>query len=471
MKFRYKVLMINIILLSLAIGTIGFFMIKKNFELSLEHQVRNAIEENNLFQSVVEYNLLDVINNQKSDLSTELASIGKDVSANTAASKSTLFIVFNNTLIYSNSDDATYPEALIESTESGKKGYILTKEENRNYIIVSSASSLQDKKLCILTKRDITDSYILIKEQANYYSFLLVIVLLVCSVSMYVISYLLTKPLEHLTRVSNSFGNGNYSARADVGTHDEVGVLATTYNDMACAVEKHIDMLSDSVRRKEQFVADFTHEMKTPMTSIIGYADTIRSRELDRENQIMAASYIVSEGKRLETMSRKLFDLIGTTNGELSMVKLDTKYLADCVANSVHPAYETKGLILDVSVETATIKGDIELLKSALINLLDNARKASAINNRVSLTGVIKDSMYEFSVRDYGVGIKKEHLDKLCDEFYMVDKARSRKEGGAGLGLSLVNTIVSAHNAAMSIDSTYGEGTTVTLSFSLEANN
>lgn len=107
--------------------------------------------------------------------------------------------------------------------------------------------------------------------------------------------------------------DGSYETRITVKSQDEVGLLAENFNRMAEAVSEKIGELQGMIRKRDQFVADFTHEIKTPMTSIIGYADTMRSMELPREEQLLALSYIFSEGKRLERMSGKLFDLFKGT--------------------------------------------------------------------------------------------------------------------------------------------------------------
>ncbi len=328
-------------------------------------------------------------------------------------------------------------------------------------------SSYLNKKLNIMNKRDITEIYRLIDKQANYFRILLIFVLLSCSVIMYVISALLTKPLENLSSVSKSFGEGNYDVRAKISSHDEVGKLADTYNEMAQAVSDHVNELNDMLTRKEQFVADFTHEIKTPMTSIIGYADTIRSKELSKENQIIAASYIFNEGKRLETMSKKLFEFIHTNDSIIPLSPVPTLLLTKKVTESVLPEYEKNALKLSVNVDAALIMGDLDLLTSAFINILDNARKASKSGGKVILTGRFCADGYSFTVQDFGIGIPKEHLSKICDEFYMVDKSRSRRDGGAGLGLSLVSAIFKKHGAAFNIESTPNEGTTISVIFAI----
>lgn len=466
MKFRHKVLVINIILLSIGIGTVGFFMIDKNYQLALNSQIKNTIEENNLIQSAIEYNLLNVLNSSSSEFQTQLGDIGKDVTSSMSANQSTIFIVYDGRLIFTNNESKyQYPDKLWEQTEMGSKNYVIADEDGHQFIYAASANLVSGKSLNIINKREITEVYELMANQDKYFNFLLIIVILTCSIFMFIISYLLTRPLETLNRVSYSFGKGDYSARADIKTHDEVGVLANTYNSMAQAVSDHVDELQDMIVRRDQFVADFTHEIKTPMTAIIGYADTIRSKELSRENQIMAASYIFSEGKRLEAMSMKLFDFIYTKQHSITAVNLTTDRLMQEVAASVSPSLEHKDITLELSVCNCIIKGDIDLLKSSLINLIDNARKASYEHSKIIFSGEILNDSYIITVKDFGIGIGKEHLSRICDEFYMIDKSRSRHEGGAGLGLSLAALVFRSHNAEFKIESVPGEGTSIIITF------
>ncbi|MCM1288052.1 MAG: HAMP domain-containing histidine kinase [Clostridium sp.] len=466
MKFRYKVLLSNIILLSTAIGIVGYLMIDKSFSLSLDSQIKTAIEENNILQSLVEYNLLSMSNQNLSQIDFE--EVGREATLNMSANNSSVMIVYNDVIRYCNDVDTTgYPSALWQNTSIGKKRYILTKEQDKHYVITTSATSFLDKTLNIINKRDITETYMLIDRQANYFRILLVVVLVICSVIMFVISMLLTKPLEHLNAISKSFGEGNYNARAKVLSKDEVGMLAKTYNEMAQSVSEHVDELQDMMERHEQFVADFTHEIKTPMTTIIGYADTIRSKELSRETQIMAASYIFKEGKRLETMSHKLFDFIHTKHDLIDLSPISTQLLAKMATESVLPSYEKSNISLEQAITPCLIMGDLALLCSAFINLLDNARKASALGSKVLLSGQRSPDGYVFTVQDFGIGISEEHLTKICDEFYMVDKSRSRSEGGAGLGLSLAAAIFEKHGAAFHIESVLGEGTTMSVLFQI----
>lgn len=187
---------------------------------------------------------------------------------------------------------------------------MIKEESQKHYIYVTSQSVIDEKNLWIVSKCDASEAYTLLDEQINYFRLIIIVILIAESAAMYFISRYMTKPLEKLNHVSEEIAQGDYATRVNVKSHDEIGLLAQKFNIMAQAVSDHVDELNDMVHRREQFVADFTHEIKTPMTSIIGYADTMRSLELPREEQMMALGYIFSEGKRLESMSQKLFELI-----------------------------------------------------------------------------------------------------------------------------------------------------------------
>ncbi len=451
--------MINIIVLSLALGTIGFLIIDKNFNLALDSQIKTTIEDNNLIQSMVEYECLG-----KTNIRNSLPQIGEDLASNMYINETALYIIYDNVILFTNATSPC-PESLLTQAEIGKKNYIITEEDGGMYIYASSCNQVVNKNLQIVNRRDITAVYQLVEQQKQYFNILLVAVILTCSVFMYIISRLLTRPLESLQKVSENFAKGDYTSRAIVKSSDEVGDLADTYNHMATAVSQHIDELQDMVIRQEQFVSDFTHEIKTPMTSIIGYSDTIRSLDLSREEQIMAASYIFNEGKRLEAMSMKLFDFIYTKHHQIDFKDINSSGLMHSVKESIEPSLNKASIILKIETEPCIIKGDKDLLKSAFINLIDNARKASSAGKTIIFSGKIVDDTYVISVQDFGIGIEEEHLNKICDEFYMVDKSRSRKEGGAGLGLSLAALIFKSHNAIFNIKSTLGEGTTITVTF------
>ncbi|WP_455719591.1 ATP-binding protein [Agathobacter sp.] len=502
MKFRYKVLFTNLILLSLGLGLVGYLMIHKNFELAKQTQLKNAIVQNNLVQSSVEYELLQLLNSDSenaasqtadnsknakssdttaSSIAAQLPQIGSRVSSSVRTKDSFFYIYYDGNRVYTDDkSQVDINETLFNDLTTGNKNYLINIEDEKHYIYVTSQSVIDERNLWIISKCDASEAYSLLDEQIKYFRLIIVVILIAESVAMYFISRYMTRPLEKLNRVSEEIAQGDYATRVNVKSHDEIGLLAQKFNIMAQAVADHVDELNDMVHRREQFVADFTHEIKTPMTSIIGYADTMRSLELPREEQIMALGYIFSEGKRLESMSQKLFELIYLRQHD---IEKDDVHMADLcaeVVKVVEPAYENRHLTIETEIEDTVLTVNRELFVTALVNLMDNARKASSEGGKVEITGkYVHDKAkiqsvestndestdtYEICIIDHGIGMTKEQADRICDEFYMVDKSRARKEGGAGIGMSLVAVILEHHNAMLSVESELGCGTIMRIS-------
>lgn len=468
MRFRYKVIMVNITFLSIGLGILGFIIIHRNFKQALEIQLSYAIEENNLIQSSIEYQLLDVLNSPVQSLKKNLADIGETTNSSIMSQLSSFYIVYAKKMVYNNSnpentDISLIPETLFSSLELGSKNYILCREKEDYYIYVTSKNIVNKQNLYIITKRNTNDTYQLLYSQIRYFSLLMVIVLAVSSVFLYFISQRLTKPLEQLNTITDYFARGNYAIRADISSDDEVGMLSAKFNDMALSVSEHIEELNCMVKQREQFVADFTHEIKTPMTTIIGYADMLRNKNISEERRQLAYQYIYSEGKRLETMSMKLFDLIYLGKNEIMKTEIDTSSFAQEIMQSMQPILNRKEILLDIDIEPSTIWGEPELLKTVFINLIDNARKASPEKSHILFYGKTESNYYIFEIKDWGCGMDEETVSHICDEFYMADKSRTRAEGGAGLGMSLVSIILKKHEAKWDIKSSPGNGTTISI--------
>lgn len=467
MRFRYKVIMINIAFLSVALGILGFVMIHRNFRQSVEIQTSYAIEENNLIQSSIEYRLLEVINQNRYDLTQDLAKAGEETGTQVLSDRSSLFILYNDEIVYNSESNGStapeIPEALLSSLELGGKKYLTRKETDGYFLYVASKHIVNDTDLYIITRRNADDTYQLLYSQIWYFLFLMVIVLAICSIFLYFICTRLTKPMEQLNRVTDNIAQGDYQIQAEIVSDDEIGMLAEKFNNMAVSISEHIEELNVMVRQHEQFVADFTHEIKTPMTTIIGYADTLRTKPLTEERKQLAYQYIYSEGKRLEAMSMKLFDLIYLKENEIEKTEIETMVFAGEISKSMQPVLNRKNIVLETEVAASTIYGEPELLKTVFINLIDNARKASPPHTKILFRGFPKEDVYCFQVQDFGCGMNEETKKHIYDEFYMADKSRSRAEGGAGLGMSLVALIIQKHGATLDIQSEAGKGTLITV--------
>ena len=214
--------------------------------------------------------------------------------------------------------------------------------------------------------------------------------------------------------------------------------------------------------RQEMFVGNFDHELKTPLTSIIGYADMLRSKRMTEEQTVLLANQIFQEGKRLQVMSEKLMQLTVLKRQDFKMRRVSAKRFLTSVYDTVYPAMQADGIRFTAEIQDGKLTIEPDLMKTVCINLLDNARKAiDGAGGQVVLSGKRVKDGYEIGVRDNGCGIPEEELSKISEAFYMVDKARSRGRGGAGLGLAVCTAIMEIHHGQMSYESTPGVGTCV----------
>lgn len=268
------------------------------------------------------------------------------------------------------------------------------------------------------------------------------------------------KPLGQLSETAGSIAAGSYDKRVDIHSEDEIGVLGRDFNKMADAVEKQLHELQDSEQKKTVFMGDLTHELRTPLTAISGYAQTLRSVKLDREDEDVALKYIYEECKRLERLSGKMMRLLELdSNTELELVEIQIVDLFYSAVRLCRMRAEEKNIALTVLSCEGTVVGDFDLMTDVLVNLIDNAIKASSAHSEI----LLYSSERGITVEDHGCGIPEDEKEKILEPFYMIDKSRSRKSGGAGLGLALTALILKRHHMALEIESEVGRGTKMTI--------
>ena len=204
-------------------------------------------------------------------------------------------------------------------------------------------------------------------------------------------------------------------------------------------------------------------ELKTPMTSIIGYADLLRGQEMNARDAQEAANYIFTEGKRLESLSLKLLSLHLAKNETPDLEWVEVNRLVERTAKKMRPVLMQSGIRLECRTTPGKWRMDAALMESVLTNLLDNARKAMEKEGMVAMVLDFPDGDCRIRVIDNGRGMPPEVISHLTEAFYRVDKSRSRAQGGAGLGLSLCNEIVQYHGGELQFESIEGKGTCVSV--------
>ena len=218
--------------------------------------------------------------------------------------------------------------------------------------------------------------------------------------------------------------------------------------------------------KQEMLMGALAHEMKTPLTSIIGYSDTLRHVKLNDEQKDRALEHISREGKRLEKLSGKMLQMLGLHQND--SIKMESHSIGELLEHVVQLEAEQaaqRQIQLQTEYEDFSMKMDDELMESLLVNLIDNALRATEAGGRITVKAYKESGRQILEVADNGRGIPQEELGKITEAFYMVDKSRSRQEGGAGLGLALCVKIAEVHGGRLDITSQLGTGTKVRVIF------
>ncbi len=481
MKFAWKVFLSSILVVTAAFGIGGTLMISSLYHQALDQELRMATQENRYlcfsFGTAVDSltspfdpnqflnQINDVMGERSSDFSIcsqeevrfpDGPEFAGNIPVNTRASRVVtdengveyIQIVTRIQLSGDIFSEDTYFTGIEESDAVGEEAV--------------SPNDFSPGVSCYLESlTDISYIYGMRDGYIALYRWILLAVVGVSSVILLILSHFLTRPLKRLTNVTQDIASGDFSTRAKVKGNDEIGALTRNFNAMADVVEEKIHDLEETARQREDFIASFAHELKTPLTSIIGYADMLRSYDMDVADRLTAANYIFSEGKRLESLSLHLLDLIVLHKQDFSLVPVDSAVFTKEVANILMPLLQKHRQTLRVTAAQATILLEPNLMKTLLYNLIDNACKASEEGGEIFLTGEQENGQYRFSVQDHGRGIPKEELGKITEPFYMVDKSRARKQNGAGLGLALCRMIAQLHGDDLHFISKLGEGTCV----------
>ena len=262
-------------------------------------------------------------------------------------------------------------------------------------------------------------------------------------------------PLQKLQIAASHIAAGHYTERAAVSSADEVGALAKDFNTMAASVEQRIGDLTETAEQQRLFISSVTHEFKTPLTALLLNVDSLQNTCMREDEQAETLDRISQQSRWLEQLVQKLLRLI-TLNQLPALKPVSVPPLLDRVRDNTEASLSARGITLETFCTVDRLNLDTDLMQSVLVNLVDNAAKASSAGQTVMLSA----SPEGFTVQDRGCGIPQDEINRITEPFYMVDRSRSKKTGGMGLGLALVKEIVAAHGGTLEIKSEVGAGTT-----------
>ena len=376
----------------------------------------------------------------------------------------------NKDIIYVSRMPGVFKDAPIRDVESKRFATLTYRGENGAYLLqIAGQFDFINRTLYFESVYDISSVFIARQYQQTIYRQLFVIVIALGVALSWVLSFWMTSPLRRLSRVTRTIASGDLSCRAALSGKDEIGILASDFNNMADRLEQNINEMKDAMRRQEEFMGGFAHELKTPMTSIIGYADLLRGHSLSDKDKRDAANYIFMEGRRLEVLSLKLLDLIVLKKRDFTFLPISIPSIVEDAVRLLKPVLEKRDVHLAYDCDPGACLIEPDLFMSLLLNLIDNARKALDAGGKITVKSRAIEEYYEISVIDDGRGIPEEELSKIKDAFYRVDKSRSRSQGGVGLGLRLCDEIAALHGGEITFESELGKGTTVTIKLKAES--
>lgn len=287
------------------------------------------------------------------------------------------------------------------------------------------------------------------------------------ALALYAVLARMYRPLGQLTATAQAIAGGDLAARAPFARADEVGELGRAMNQMAGQVQAKLTEVQAAADEKQQLIDNLSHEMRTPLTAIGGWAETIQRAQLDPDELLEATDTILFESRRVLALSQQLLKLSTLRHEPLELESVQLAALFGRVQRAVAPQAAQRGVRWSVADAGAlgSVRADPVLLESLLVNLADNGVKACAAGGRVELAAARCAGGVLFSVTDNGRGMSAETLAHIGQPFYRADKARSRAEGGAGLGLALCFGIARRHGAALKFESEPGRGTRASVIF------
>lgn len=245
----------------------------------------------------------------------------------------------------------------------------------------------------------------------------------------------------------------------------------TTYKELMPFIntiqEQHKNILMNAKMRQE-FTANVSHELKTPLTAISGYSELIQNGMTNEEETIRFAGEIHKSAKRLLTLINDTIRLsqLDTSEQKVIYEAIDLYKIAEDCVNMLKFSAENHGITISIHGTNAYLEGNKEMLEEVVYNLCDNAIRYNNEGGKVDVTvKPVKGKIY-LCVEDNGIGISKEHQERIFERFYRVDKSRSKSTGGTGLGLAIVKHIIQQHGAHMELTSEKGKGTKIEIEFS-----
>lgn len=454
-----------------SIVTYSNSVLKNNNEFIIDKEIKEKSKSIDLYlKEYFEFNRLNLNN-----ISFRAASsnISKDLS----------YRLESMVYIYDSEGKLVYPRTKnsqkLEKTQDldeaiDQKVSYTIKHSNSKTNVYSSYPILHDDKLIgiIRYKSDYTYLYNQSKSFIEKIAYFSIGVFFISILIAYIISKKITKPIITLANKTKEIASGNFDIDIDINSDDELGRLSLDFETMAKKIkhqikiiEKDRDDLIELSKKQKRFFDNVTHELKTPMTTIIGYSEVLKDNQFTDEKFFnKGIDRIISEANRLNRMIVQLIEISRNSKKDFDyeLKKINVSKIIISICEDMIHKSQKYNMKIDVDVkENLKIIGNEDKIKEILINLLDNAIKYGKINTTIYVKAEVNDGYINIKVVDSGEGICESELENILSPFYRVSKSDTREIGSTGLGLAIVKSIVESYNGIIEIQSEVNKGTMV----------
>ncbi len=458
MSYRLKLILTISVLIALTFSAGGTILISVSFQNSLETETQAALND---FQGI--QNTLYLLNSMGSQTGFDNLREALDSMAEQKVGRwQALCLKTGDHTIYQSRGELLMGYAL-PALSTSQCSYIRLDDSYGQGLLAQSTIAAGSEKLVLTARFDFSALYRTRENQNRIYLAAYAAVVTLGILAAVVLSFTMTRRLRRLTTAVRKIAGGDLTTRSRIASSDEFGQLSRDFDAMADKLQETLSRMESDMQQQESFMGAFAHELKTPMTAIIGFADLLRQGNLDESTRMTAANYIFTEGRRLEKLSFKLLELIVLRKDTIAMKRVWLNRYLEEIERALAPSLREKGIRLVCRAEQARAVLEPDLVKSLLYNLIDNASKAMDQGGIIGVKATAIPGGCQFYVADNGRGMEEKELARITEAFYRVDKSRSRAQGGAGLGLALCKQIVELHNGSIHFDSKPGAGTQVTV--------
>lgn len=405
------------------------------------------------------------VENRGIDLKGTYHSLLYSYSSLSGDSKTGLALYKNKQLVYSNQNMSILKGITLKFPKNEGRQVTIHKAGPKTYIIVSGKLPTPYHSYTLVYLYDTTSAILSWSRLKNLLFLAGFILSILFALGLLLVLERIFRPLKQISQTSREIANGAYETRLPVSGNDELSRMAQSFNHMAEEIQRQMTELREAANKKQQFVDNFAHELRTPLTTIYGYAEYMQKAALSEDDRLSALQYIMSESRRLQMIAVQLLDLANLQNHAIHGKELNVSDLFDSVQQTLFSKLQGKKIQVLFHREIETIHGDISLLESLLVNLINNAIRACEEGGHITVSAIQENGTKALIVQDDGKGMSPEVLCQITEPFYRGEKSRNRTDGGAGLGLAICKQIASGHHAMLKFTSQLGKGTRVKVIF------